>query len=128
MIIIETAGISMRPLLITGDLVTVIDDHIKNQSIPFGTLVYATTINQEKVIHRYLMTNKIKGDRVKNLDQIITIDGIVKSRIENGQEIALNGTCQRYCLGTLSYLNQRKFVFVHHMAAATIEVLGKVLR
>lgn len=128
MIIIETAGISMRPLLITGDLVTVIDDCIKNQSIPFGTLVYVTTVNQEKVIHRYLMTNKVKGDRVKNLDQVITIDGIVKSRIENGQEIALNGIWQRYCFGILSYFNQRKFVLVHHMAAATIEVLGKILR
>lgn len=125
MIIIKTTGISMRPLLVTGDLVTVSECH---GAIPFGTLVYATTIHQQKVIHRYLGKNMIKGDRVKNFDQIIRIEGLVNSRMAEGYEVSLNQVWQRYFFGTLNFANQRKFILFHRLAAGAIEIIGKVLR
>lgn len=128
MIIVEANGLSMRPLLVTGDLVT-ITEYDNHTSIPFGTLVYATTIRQEKIIHRYIGVNLVKGDRVKELDQILSIEGLVTSKIKlNGEEQVLNGHWQRYSLGILNFLNQRKFVFIHRIAAGTIEIFGKVLK
>lgn len=133
MLIIKTEGQSMRPLLMSGDLVTVTEIQEAKNTIAFGTLVYATTMGQEKVIHRYLGSylgeKTIKGDRVKSQDHIESINGVVRGRIDtHGKEIILNQFWQRHVMGILSILNQRKFVFIHHAAAFFIHQIGKFSR
>lgn len=123
--VVQTKGISMRPILVTGDLVVITE---KIEPIPFGTLVYAKTINQEMVIHRYVGQNLVKGDRVKNFDQIESIEGIVTSRIFKNKELDLNTVGQKLLMGSLNLLNQKKFIFIHHFAAGFIALFGKVFR
>ena len=119
------SGESMRPLLISGDLLMIED---VPTTIPFGSLVCISRQNGLKSVHRYLGKDRVKGDRLKYWDEFESIDGLVKCRIVGEVTIPLSGVTQRYLFGVLSNLNLRRFVLIHHLAALMIEIFGGLAR
>ena len=115
-------GISMRPFLISGDVLLVkeIDRPLK-----FGNLVLARNLHDEPVVHRYLGPGKIKGDRVKYWDDIKSIDYVILARMDQNQKYDLTTNSINKLLGALSFFNQKKFIVIHHLSAFMISILGK---
>lgn len=122
---VTVTGISMRPFLVTGDVLLL--KEVKMPP-PFGSLVLVTKDNGEKSVHRYLGKNLVKGDRCKYWDNVISIDSLVVERMSKNKWISLTGRWSRWTLGVLSLVNLKSNFIIHHFAAAMIAFFGKVGR
>ncbi len=115
-------GISMRPYLLSGDVLLVKE---VEHPLPFGSLVLARNVHGEQIVHRYLGRGKVKGDKVKHWDDIKSIDYMILARMENETKIDLHKRPVNHALAVLSFFNQKKFFIIHKISSVLISLLGK---
>jgi signal peptidase I len=119
---VVVTGISMRPYLLSGDVLLV---QPIERPLSFGSLVLARTIHGEQIVHRYLGRGKVKGDKVKYWDDITSIDYLVLARLENQRQFDLHRRPINLALAILSYFNQKRFIIIHKVSSLMISLLGQ---
>lgn len=132
-------GMSMRPFLKDQDLVWL--GPLERKSLKRGQLVYAIRNESREVfVHRVIKNGWIKGDRVKQPDQVlkggVTVLGVIQGRIvlRKNLEFKLVPYQSRSIQllhqfqALLSEWNQWHYLGFHRIASVLLIIFGYLIR